>query len=50
VAGAKEVGVPTTAVTPQLSAQSAPAAASTAVHQGNEFIDSLAPDSPRSKP
>jgi hypothetical protein len=50
VAGAKEVGVPTTAVTPQLSTQSAPAAASTAVHQENDFIDSLAPDSPRSKP
>jgi hypothetical protein len=50
VDAAAEVGVPTTAVTPQMSAQAAPSAASPAVHQGDEFIDSLAPDSPRSKP
>ncbi len=48
--GAKEVGLPADAVTKEIATTARAARASSAVHETHEFIDTLGPDSPRSKP
>jgi hypothetical protein len=48
--GAKEVGVPVTAVTADFTARANAARSAGTVHQGDEFIDSLEPGGPRSQP
>jgi hypothetical protein len=50
VEGAGEVGVSAAAIEAQISASARAARASQAIHQGDEFIDTLAPDGPRSQP
>ncbi|MEJ3747389.1 hypothetical protein WEI85_29400 [Actinomycetes bacterium KLBMP 9797] len=50
VAGAEQVGVSAEPVVARMAANAKAARASGAVHEGDEFIDSLDPDSPRSQP
>jgi hypothetical protein len=50
VAGAKKVGVPVTVVAKEMAAAAKAARASNTVHQGTEFIDTLQPGGPRTKP